>query len=123
MKAYAIALIACGSAAVALLILCCLCKVGRKKRPTVTATMTARQPPAPQAYRDVERGEKSKSSRLKDGEMVILAGATAATAAVVISSGGGGGDVGGGDGGDGGGGGGCGGCGGGCGGCGGGCGG
>ncbi|KAA8526704.1 hypothetical protein F0562_009067 [Nyssa sinensis] len=119
MKAYAIALIVCGSVAAAVIVLCCLCNGGRKKKgtnhPAVRQSVSATPPQ--QAYRDVERGEKPISSGTRDGSMVILAGAAAATAAAAVivstSSGGGcGGDsgAGGGDGGGGGcGGGGCGG--------------
>ncbi|KAF3657646.1 putative multisubstrate pseudouridine synthase 7-like [Capsicum annuum] len=142
MKAYAIALIVCGSVAAALvLIFCCFCKSGRKKKsyPVSTRNVTggspAPPPPQPlQVNRDVEKGEiKAKSNTaIRDGGMVVLgaAAATAATAAVVTSAysggggcgggGGGGGDGGGASGGGGGGGCGGGGCGGGgCGGCGG----
>ncbi|XP_034677761.1 keratin, type II cytoskeletal 1b-like [Vitis riparia] len=96
MKAYAVILIAYGSVAVAILVLSCLCKGDGKRKPP-----------------DMEKGQTTKSSDSKDGQMVILAGAgavIAATAVVTASSGGGGGGCGGGGGGGGGcGGGGCGG--------------
>ncbi|KAB1202536.1 hypothetical protein CJ030_MR8G004988 [Morella rubra] len=125
MKAYLIALIACGSAVAACIILfACLRNRGRKGKqttnPTTFTPSTATTSPAPRAYRDVEKGQGTQSSGTKAGEMVILAGAGAAIATTAIGAseiaadnGGGGGCEGGG--------GGCGGggCAGGCGGCGG----
>nr|XP_048321679.1 loricrin-like [Ziziphus jujuba var. spinosa] len=133
MKTYAIVLISCGSAIAALIILCCLCNGRNKKkqtRPPINNAMRTITHPSvqPANYRDVERGDGTKTATntgKKDGGMVILAGdgAAVATAAVVASvsggEGGGGTDGGGDSGGGGCGGGGCGGCGGGCGGCGG----
>ncbi|KAF3442288.1 hypothetical protein FNV43_RR16204 [Rhamnella rubrinervis] len=102
MKAYAIVLMACGSTIAALIILCCLCNIGRtKKKKQIT------RPPV--SARTVT--STSASTGKRDGGMVILAGADAAVVASVSGGDGdGGGDSGGGDGG---------GCGGGCGGCGG----
>ncbi|CAN4111255.1 unnamed protein product [Withania somnifera] len=95
MKAYAIALIVCGSVAAALVfILCCVYKYGRKKesRPVArNVTGRSQAPPPLQANRDIEKGEikpKSKTA-MRDGGMVILgaaAAATAATAAVITSA-------------------------------------
>lgn len=131
MKTYAIVLIAFGCVFVAatLLILCCLCNDrGKTKQPAVVGKFNTPypSPPPPQpVYFDVERSEKPKTSRGKDGGRMVVLGAGAGVAAAVTTAavvrggrGGGGGVIGGG--GDGG----CGGCGGGdCGGggCGGGC--
>ncbi|KAL6952668.1 hypothetical protein U1Q18_043073, partial [Sarracenia purpurea var. burkii] len=58
MKAYAIALIVCGSVAVAVIVFYCLCHGGRKKkqssRRTVIHNVTV--PPHLQAHRDVGSG-------------------------------------------------------------------
>nr|XP_043626038.1 glycine, alanine and asparagine-rich protein-like [Erigeron canadensis] len=110
MKTYAIVLIDCGSVAAALIFLCGVCNIGKKKKtrvPTSTRPQIIRPPLG--TTRDLELGKTSKTTN-NDGGMVILAGAAAsvATAAVIIS-GGGGGDSGGGCGGGGCGGGGCGG--------------
>jgi hypothetical protein len=79
-------------------LLACLCNGGRKKKRTPSSVQ--------QPYPDAKRGRSSKSSRAKDGEMAVFAGAAVAVAA----------STGGGCGGGGGGGCGGGGCGGGCGG-------
>ncbi|GFZ05285.1 hypothetical protein Acr_17g0008570 [Actinidia rufa] len=86
MKAYAIALIVCGSVAALALVLCCLCKCGRKKKEIKRSYVThgVRTPLPPCANNDVERGEKPKSSTpSKDGDMVVLGdgGDVVATAA------------------------------------------
>ncbi|KAJ8572987.1 hypothetical protein K7X08_009498 [Anisodus acutangulus] len=110
MKAYAIALIVCGSvaAAIVLMTLYCIFKSGRKKKshqpvtPNMIGASPAAPPPPPlQANRDVEKGEikPKNNTTMRDGGMVILgaAAATVATTAVITSaySGGGGGDGGG----------------------------
>ncbi|KAL7087362.1 hypothetical protein ACP275_13G063600 [Erythranthe tilingii] len=103
MKIYAVVLIGCGCVAALLLHLCYLiCKINARKKKTPTAALappppppTALPPPPPPPRqqpvidnRDVERGEKPKSSGLKDGGMVVLgAGAVVAATAAVISSG------------------------------------
>ena len=91
MKAYAIVLIACGSVAVAIVVLCCLCKGGGKRKLPAVQRSTAAPQSAQQTYSDMEKGQTSKSCGSKDGKMVILAGAGAAiatTSIVTASSGG-----------------------------------
>lgn len=84
MKVYAIFFITCESAAIAIVVLCCLCKGGRqKKRPTVGRSV------APPSAWGME-GQNSKNSGSKYGGMVILVGestAIATTAVVTASSG------------------------------------
>lgn len=121
MKAYAIALITCGSVIGSVIVLCCLCKMASRKRkqttrPASKVNVTTTSVPQ-QVHHDVKNGQsitKSSGSGTKDGGMVFLAGAGAAiaTAAVVASVNDGGGGSSSSDGGDCGGGG----CGGGCGG-------
>lgn len=84
MKTYALVLIICGSVAAAVLLLCCSCiNNGRKKqRPPVA------NPPA--VGRDVEKGERPKSRREKDGGMDVL-GFGVATAVICGGCGDGGG--------------------------------
>ncbi|KAG8386675.1 hypothetical protein BUALT_Bualt03G0173700 [Buddleja alternifolia] len=86
MKTYAIVLIVFGCVAIAILFLCCLCYIGRKKkRPVVAKTIYTPRPPQP-VHRDVEKGDISTSSSgLKDGGMVVL-GAGAAVAATVATA-------------------------------------
>ena len=98
MKAYAIVLIACGSAAIAIVVLCCLCMGGRqRKRPTVERSV------ARPSARGMERGQNSQNVGPKDGEMVIFAGAGAAIATTSVVTASSGDDGGGGSGDDGGG--------------------
>ncbi|KAL6554310.1 hypothetical protein OROMI_019983 [Orobanche minor] len=112
MEIVPIVIIVYGSVAASVLLLCCLCKIGRKEKPPYVSNV---------AYGDVEKGrDPAATSRGMDGSMVVL-GATGAAAAlgtttVFTGCGGGGaggcggcGGGGGGGGGDGGGAGGCGG--------------
>ncbi|GJZ66215.1 hypothetical protein Tco_0622911 [Tanacetum coccineum] len=92
METYAITLIVCGSVAAAVIVLCCLCNIGRNKKTKVSTTTR-------QTDHDLEIGKTSKTA---NGRVrAILAGA-AATVVVNSSGSGGGGCVAGGGGGGGG---------------------
>ncbi|RVW68059.1 hypothetical protein CK203_065039 [Vitis vinifera] len=91
MKAYAIVLIACGSVAVAIVVLCCLCKGGGKRKLPAVQRSTAAPQSAQQTYSDMEKAKPPKAVAQKMWRwlwwVVAVVVAAAVGAVVVVAAG------------------------------------